>query len=224
MRAGRLTVLLGLCAASGAARAAGVDGAALTAWWGLPFAGMLLSIALMPMLVPHFWHHHFGKVAAGWSLAMLLPFAALFGAGTAAQALVHTLVAEYLRRELLNLLLGNSDNHGRNIALLRGERPLRWAPIYDLAPMVMDPGGVTRTTTWPDPLERGGQLRWRDICRALAPCASGIDLWADLRDFAARLLPLPALLEEEGFPIEALNFPRIRVASLKKTLQDWGLQ
>ena len=57
---------------------------------------MLLSIALMPLLVPQFWHHHFGKVVAGWSLAMLLPFAALFGAGTAAQALVHTLVAEYI--------------------------------------------------------------------------------------------------------------------------------
>ena len=96
MRAGRLTVLLGLCAASGAAHAAGVDGAALTAWWGLPFAGMLLSIALMPLLVPHFWHHHFGKVAAGWSLAVLVPFALYFGAGTAGQALVHTLVGEYL--------------------------------------------------------------------------------------------------------------------------------
>ena len=96
MRAGRLTVLLGLCAASAAARAAEVDGAALSAWWGLPFAGMLLSIALMPLLVPQFWHHHFGKVAAGWALAMLLPFAVLFGAGTSAQALVHTLLAEYL--------------------------------------------------------------------------------------------------------------------------------
>jgi Na+/H+ antiporter NhaD/arsenite permease-like protein len=96
MRAGRLLVLLGLCAATGAARAASFDGAALTAWWGLPFAGMLLSIALMPLLVPHFWHHHFGKVAAGWSLAVLVPFALFFGAGTAGQALVHTLVGEYL--------------------------------------------------------------------------------------------------------------------------------
>ncbi|MES2714368.1 MAG: sodium:proton antiporter [Pseudomonadota bacterium] len=96
MHAGRLSVLLGLWAASGLAQAAEIDGAALTAWWGLPFAGMLLSIALMPLLVPRFWHHHFGKVAAGWSLAMLLPFAALFGAGTAAQALMHTLLAEYI--------------------------------------------------------------------------------------------------------------------------------
>jgi len=22
---------------------------------------------LLPLLTPHFWHHHFGKVAAGWA-------------------------------------------------------------------------------------------------------------------------------------------------------------
>ena len=96
MRARSITVFSALWAASGLAQAAEINGAALSAWWGLPFAGMLLSIALMPLLAPHFWHQHFGKVAAGWSLAMLLPFAALFGAGTAGQALVHTLVAEYI--------------------------------------------------------------------------------------------------------------------------------
>jgi len=96
MRAGRLLFLPGLLLASGTCHAAEIDGAALTAWWGLPFAGMLLSIALMPLLVPRFWHHHFGKVAAGWALALLLPFAAVFGAGGAGQALAHTLLAEYI--------------------------------------------------------------------------------------------------------------------------------
>jgi serine/threonine-protein kinase HipA len=84
--------------------------------------------------------------------------------------------------------------------------------------------GVTRTTNWPDPLQCGGQLRWRDLCHKLAPLARGINLWDELRDFAARLLPLPALLEDEGFPTEALHFPRIWVNTLKKTLQDWGLR
>jgi Na+/H+ antiporter NhaD/arsenite permease-like protein len=68
----------------------------MSALWGIPFAGILLSIALCPLLTPVFWHHHFGKVAAAWSLAFLLPFAALYGAGTAAASLVHALVAEYL--------------------------------------------------------------------------------------------------------------------------------
>ena len=96
MRLGRLYFILYLGIFSGWAGAAEIDGRQLVAAWGLPFAGMLLSIALLPLLAPHFWHRHFGKVAAGWSLAMLLPFAVVFGTGSAAQALVHTLLAEYL--------------------------------------------------------------------------------------------------------------------------------
>jgi Na+/H+ antiporter NhaD/arsenite permease-like protein len=76
--------------------AADFDGRQLSPAWGIPFAGLLLSIALMPLLAPRFWHHHFGKVAAGWSLAFLLPFALLFGWGTAGASLVHAMLAEYI--------------------------------------------------------------------------------------------------------------------------------
>ncbi|MBC6951476.1 sodium:proton antiporter, partial [candidate division KSB1 bacterium] len=31
-------------------------GASLPLWSGFPFAGILLSIALFPLLAPHFWH------------------------------------------------------------------------------------------------------------------------------------------------------------------------
>ena len=56
------------------ALAADFDGRQLAPLWGVPFAGLLLSIALMPLLTPGFWHHHFGKVSAAWALAFLLPF------------------------------------------------------------------------------------------------------------------------------------------------------
>jgi len=81
---------------AGLAQAAEFDGSQLSVAWGIPFAGILLSIALMPLLVPHFWHQHFGKVAAAWALAFLLPFAAVFGAGVAGSNLVHALLAEYI--------------------------------------------------------------------------------------------------------------------------------
>lgn len=85
-----------LAAAPGLALAADLDGSALSIWWGVPFAGILLSIALMPLLAPIFWHHHFGKVAAGWGILFLIPFALVFGASAAASSLVHALLAEYL--------------------------------------------------------------------------------------------------------------------------------
>ncbi len=76
--------------------AADFDGSRLSVGWAIPFAGILLSIALMPLMVPRFWHHHFGKVSAGWTLAFFLPFAYFFGVGEAGASLVHALLAEYI--------------------------------------------------------------------------------------------------------------------------------
>ena len=76
--------------------AAEIDGSQLSAWWGLPFAAMLLSIALMPLLATTLWHHHFGKITAGWALAFVVPFAVIFGPAAAGAAVVHTVVAEYI--------------------------------------------------------------------------------------------------------------------------------
>lgn len=78
------------------AMAAELDGSKLSAWWGVPFAGILLSIAVFPLLAPQFWHHHFGKVAAAWALAFLVPFAINFGGSAAGVAVVHVMLAEYI--------------------------------------------------------------------------------------------------------------------------------
>ena len=80
----------------GLAVAADVDGRQLSAVWAFPFAGLLLSIALMPLWTPFFWHHHFGKVTAAWGLVFFLPFAVMFGPALAGSSLIHALVAEYI--------------------------------------------------------------------------------------------------------------------------------
>jgi Na+/H+ antiporter NhaD/arsenite permease-like protein len=76
--------------------AASVDGAALSAWWGLPFACTLLSIAVFPLLASSFWHRHFGKISAAWALTLLVPFAVAFGPGAAFGTLMHAVFEEYL--------------------------------------------------------------------------------------------------------------------------------
>jgi len=43
-----------------------LDGSSLSLLWVIPFLGILLSIALFPLLAPHFWHHHYGKVSLFW--------------------------------------------------------------------------------------------------------------------------------------------------------------
>lgn len=78
------------------AQAAGLNGAELSLLWSLPFAGLLLSIALFPIFAPAFWHHHFGKIALGWALAFLLPCALWLSPADAGNVVVHAMVDEYL--------------------------------------------------------------------------------------------------------------------------------
>jgi Na+/H+ antiporter NhaD/arsenite permease-like protein len=91
-----------LCCAAGfllvpsVAQAATLDGAGLNWPWALPFAGILLTIALGPLLFRNFWHHHYGKFAFVWATLTLTPMAALHGVDTALAALVHALLGDYL--------------------------------------------------------------------------------------------------------------------------------
>ena len=80
----------------GMAMAADLDGSRLSTFWAIPFVGLLLSIALLPLLTPSFWHQHFGKVAAGWTVAFFVPFTLVFGPAVAGSSLVHAMLAEYL--------------------------------------------------------------------------------------------------------------------------------
>jgi Na+/H+ antiporter NhaD/arsenite permease-like protein len=107
-------LLAGFALPAGAAEA--LDGTKMGLAWGLPFAGILLSIALMPILAPSFWHHHYGKVAAFWGAAVLLPFALVFGIGTAARGVAHVALDEYI--PFIALLLALYTTGGG--VLLRG--------------------------------------------------------------------------------------------------------
>lgn len=60
--------------ASEAVHSAEELGKYLPLWSIIPFAGILLSIALFPLVAPEFWHHHFGKVSTFWGLAFAIPF------------------------------------------------------------------------------------------------------------------------------------------------------
>lgn len=73
-----------------------LDGRLMGPLWVVPFVGILLSIAVMPLAAPHIWHHHFGKIAAGWGLAFLVPFAVAFGPGLAAAEVLHVALLEYI--------------------------------------------------------------------------------------------------------------------------------
>ncbi len=70
-------------------------GASLPLWSVLPFVGILLSIALFPLLAPRFWHHHFPKVSAFWAVAFAFPFILAFR-GQAVHDILHIYIVDYI--------------------------------------------------------------------------------------------------------------------------------
>ncbi len=76
--------------------AEGLDGAAMSVLWSLPFIGILLSIATGPLLFPHVWERHYGKFAAFWSACIIVPLFVYAGSADASEALLHTVLLEYV--------------------------------------------------------------------------------------------------------------------------------
>lgn len=91
-----IPALLVPMSAAHAAGDAGFSGVGLSPLWGVPFAGMLLSIALFPLLASHFWHHHYGKVALFWGLAFVVPFTLVYGPNVTTHEVVHAALLEYI--------------------------------------------------------------------------------------------------------------------------------
>lgn len=90
------TLLLLPSAALAAGGAHDLNGAELSILWVVPFACMLLSIAVGPLALPHLWHHHFGKISAFWGLCFLVPCAMVYGTGTMVYQFIHAMLLEYL--------------------------------------------------------------------------------------------------------------------------------
>jgi len=68
----------------------------LSLFWSIPFLGILLSIAILPVVAPRLWHHHLGKVSLFWSAVLIIPFINKFGSSLALEEITHTMLTEYL--------------------------------------------------------------------------------------------------------------------------------
>lgn len=73
-----------------------IDARNLSLLWVIPFLGILLSIALMPLLTPHFWHHHYGKVSLFWWMIFIAAFSIKFGIGTGSYYLLEVYLLEFI--------------------------------------------------------------------------------------------------------------------------------
>lgn len=114
--------ILGLCALAQPAMAAELhlDGSTMGLLWVIPFAGILLSIAIMPLVAPHFWHHNFGKLSAMWAALFIVPFALMYGFQLTLFELLHVALLEYIPFIILLFSLFTVTGGLRVITRLQG--------------------------------------------------------------------------------------------------------
>lgn len=70
----------------------------------IPFGGLLLCIAVMPLVAAHWWEEHQPLVVALWSLLFAVPFAWVFGLSHTLETVLECMVNDYLT--FIVLLLG----------------------------------------------------------------------------------------------------------------------
>ena len=79
-------------------------GQLLPLWSIVPFVGMLLSIAIFPLVKGEWWESHELHVAVFWAAVFLIPFIIFFGPEVTAEQLSETIVGDYI--PFIVLLLG----------------------------------------------------------------------------------------------------------------------
>jgi len=132
-------------------------------------------------------------------------------------------VIEWVKRDLLNVAFGNSDNHGRNTSLIKKPDGIWLAPVYDFAPMKADPEGIVRTITWGSPYEEAGRFDWIGIAKQLTDLAEADAIIDALQKLAKQLSGLRERLYTRGVPERILMMPALQLDQLDNKLRYWQL-
>lgn len=125
---------------------------------------------------------------------------------------------EFLVRDILDLALGNTDNHGRNTAVLKRDGLIELSPLFDFAPMVLDPQGIARVCRW-----RGesGLPSWTEVIRTLAPLGLDPDAARSrLRELRSAIESMPQLMKDEGVPQRAATMLESAIARTDASLRS----
>lgn len=106
---------------------------------------------------------------------------------------------ELLLRDVLDVALGNTDNHARNTSVLKDANGgIKLSPLYDLAPMIMDARGIARVCRWADGED---YPNWTRAMASLAPLGlDAIQTARWLRERADEVADLPQTMHDCGVP------------------------
>ena len=130
---------------------------------------------------------------------------------------------EYVRRDILNAALRNTDNHGRNTALLKAHGQATLSPVYDFAPMFLDPDGIPRASRWPGVLEPNiGRPDWAKIDEAMAGFCKAFALRDAFAADSEKVRRLPDVMRQFNVEDEVINGVARRCEEIADDLFEAG--
>ena len=133
-------------------------------------------------------------------------------------------ILEYIKRDILNTSLRNTDNHGRNTAFLKEPSgTVALSPLFDFAPMFLDPEGIARASRWDAEGEKViGLPDWgcvaEDLEQEIGFSSTELRQW--LADQAPAVERLPQRMKECGAEEELIERLAERIEAVARMLQE----
>lgn len=127
---------------------------------------------------------------------------------------------ELLLRDVLNLAVGNTDNHVRNTSVLKHpDGYVALSPIYDLAPMMLDRTGIPRAGRWGEREQPGGRIDWVGVIADLEVLGADPSSLRDgLRWMSEFVASLAQRMTDEGINTRLISSLELRHEQLTRDL------
>ncbi len=130
---------------------------------------------------------------------------------------------EFLKRDVLNLAMRNTDNHARNTAVQNVDGQVRLTPLFDFAPMYLDPAGIPRAARWYRPDTNKELHQWQDILAAIELQDDERSLIRlELYRFGQQLTALEQHMRNAGVDDDIVAFLTPHIAAQIQQLQSLG--
>lgn len=130
---------------------------------------------------------------------------------------------EFLKRDVLNLAMRNTDNHARNTAVQKIGNDIRLTPLFDFAPMYLDPEGISRAARWYHPVTRRELTEWRDVIVALELAAGEVDrITLELHHFGIQMKELGNHMKQAGVDEDIVAYLKPNIDEQIRQLSSLG--
>ena len=134
-------------------------------------------------------------------------------------------VVEYIKRDLLNLAMRNTDNHARNTAIQQLEDgAVQLTPVFDIAPMFMDREIIVRASSW---LNQHGQVinNFADVVEELPLENEGKNaVMLEVQSFSKVIEGLPLTMGDCGVDANIIQLCKPQIDQLSESIDKGRIE